>query len=64
MSHWCRSRQELILLQIWVVLILSHLVSALRERIARAWDCDPFEVSVPRHGRPDAAAETTNIQTG
>jgi len=47
MSHWWSSKQELILLQIWVVLILSHLVYALRERIARAWDCDPFEVSVP-----------------
>jgi len=29
------------------VLILSHLVYALRERIALAADCDPFEVSVP-----------------
>jgi hypothetical protein len=48
MSHWWRSKQELILVQIWVVLILSHLVMyALRERIARAADCDPFEVSVP-----------------
>jgi hypothetical protein len=34
-------------MQMWVVLILSHLVYALRERIARAADCDPFEVSVP-----------------
>ena len=42
-----RSKQELILVQIWVVLILSHLVYALRERIARASACDPFEVSVP-----------------
>jgi len=33
--------------QIWVVLILLHLVYALRERIAIAADCDPFEVSVP-----------------
>lgn len=47
MSHWWSSKQELILVQIWVVLILSHLVYALRERIARASDCDPFEVSVP-----------------
>jgi hypothetical protein len=47
MSHWWRSKQELILVQIWVVLILSHMVYALRERIARAADCDPFEVSVP-----------------
>ena len=47
MSHWWSSKQELILLQIWVVLILSHLVYALRERIARASDCDPIEVSVP-----------------
>jgi hypothetical protein len=47
MSHWWSSKQELILVQIWVVLILSHLVYALRERIARAADCDPFEVSVP-----------------
>ena len=34
-------------MQIWVVLILSHLVYALRERIALAANCDPFEVSVP-----------------
>jgi hypothetical protein len=47
MSHWWSSKQELILMQIWVVLILSHLVYALRERIALAADCDPFEVSVP-----------------
>lgn len=47
MSHWWSSKQELILVQIWVVLILSHLVYALRERIARAANCDPFEVSVP-----------------
>jgi hypothetical protein len=47
MSHWWSSKQELILMQIWVVLILSHLVYALRERIARASHCDPFEVSVP-----------------
>jgi hypothetical protein len=33
--------------QIWVVLILSHLVYALRERIALVADCDPVEVSVP-----------------
>jgi hypothetical protein len=47
MSHWWSSKQELIVLQIWVVLILSHLVYALRDRIACAADCDPFEVSVP-----------------
>lgn len=47
MSHWWSSKQELILVQIWVVLILSHIVYALRERIALAADCDPFEVSVP-----------------
>lgn len=47
MAHWWSSKQELILVQIWVVLILSHLVYALRERLARAADCDPFEVSVP-----------------
>ena len=47
MSHWWSSKPELILVQIWVVLILSHLVYALRERIALAADCDPFEVSVP-----------------
>lgn len=47
MSHWWSSKQELILVQIWVVLILSHIVSALRERIALAADCDLFEVSVP-----------------
>lgn len=34
-------------MQIWVVLILAHLVYALRERIAQAQECDPFEVSVP-----------------
>jgi len=37
----------LILVQIWVVLLLAHLVYALRERIAKASGCDPFEVSVP-----------------
>src|SRR5258706_15132654 len=47
MSHWWRSKQELILVQIWVVLILSHLVYALRERIALVADCDPVEVSGP-----------------
>jgi hypothetical protein len=43
-------------MQIWVVLILSHLVYALRERIALAADCDTFEVSVPRHCGPAAPA--------
>src|SRR5262244_317588 len=47
MSHWWSSKQELILVQIWVVLILSHIVYALRERIALRANCDPFEVSVP-----------------
>src|SRR5438552_18496752 len=47
MSHWRSSKQELILLQIWVVLILSHIVYALRERIATAAYCEPCEVSVP-----------------
>ena len=47
MSHWWSSKQELILVQIWVVLILSHIVYALRERIATAATCEPCEVSVP-----------------
>jgi hypothetical protein len=47
MSHWWSSKQELILVQIWVVLLLSHIVYALRERIATAANCEPFEVSVP-----------------
>ena len=47
MSHWWSSKPELILVQIWVVLILSHLVYALRERIALVADCDPVEVSGP-----------------
>lgn len=47
MSHWWSSKQELILVQIWVVLILSHIVYALRERLAIASGCEPFEVSVP-----------------
>jgi len=47
MSHWWRSKQELILVQIWVVLILSHIVYALRERIATAANCEPCEVSIP-----------------
>jgi hypothetical protein len=47
MSHWWSSKQELILVQIWIVLILSHLVYALRERIALTAQCDPFEVSMP-----------------
>jgi Transposase DDE domain len=50
MSHWWSSKQELILVQIWVVLILSQIVYALRERIATAANCEPFEVSMPRHG--------------
>ena len=44
MSHWWSSKQDLILVQIWVALILSHLVYALRERLATAASC---EVSVP-----------------
>jgi hypothetical protein len=47
MSHWWSNKQELILVQTWVVLLLSHLVYALCERIAIAAHCDPFEVSVP-----------------
>src|SRR6266702_2917768 len=47
MSHWWSSKQELILVQIWIVLILSHLVYALRERIALTAQCNPFEVSMP-----------------
>jgi hypothetical protein len=47
LSHWWSSKQELILVQIWVVLLLAHLVYALRERLAKASACDPFEVSVP-----------------
>jgi hypothetical protein len=47
MAHWWSSKQELILVQIWVVLILSHIVYALRERIAMAVHCELFEVSVP-----------------
>jgi hypothetical protein len=47
MSHWWSSKQELILIQIWVVLLLSHIVYAQRSRIATAANCDPVEVSVP-----------------
>jgi hypothetical protein len=47
MSHGWRSKQELILVQIWVVLLLSHIVYAQRSRIATAANCEPFEVSVP-----------------
>lgn len=47
MSHWCSSKQELMLVQIWIVLMLSHLVYALRERMALIAQCDPFEVSIP-----------------
>jgi len=36
LSHWWSSKPELILVQIWVVLLLSHIVYALRERIATA----------------------------
>jgi IS4 transposase len=42
MSHWWSSKQELIMVQTWVVLILSHLVYAPRERIAKASQHDPF----------------------
>jgi hypothetical protein len=71
MSHWWRSKQELILVQIWVVLILSHIVYALRERISRAADCDPFEVSVPllvdllpRLGSPSPLQLEQLVQSG
>lgn len=47
MSQWWRSKQELILVQIWVVLLLAHIVYALRERLATAAKCEPCEVSVP-----------------
>ena len=47
MSQWWSRKQELILGQIWVVLILSHIVYALRERLATAANCEPCEVSVP-----------------
>ena len=47
MSQWWSSKQELILVQIWVVLLLSHMVYARRPRIATAANCAPFEVSVP-----------------
>src|SRR5258708_9384018 len=47
MSHWWSSKQELILVQIWIVLLLSHIVYALRDRIATAANCEPFEVSMP-----------------
>ena len=47
MSHWWSSKQELILVQMWVVLMLSQIVYALRERLATAATCEPCEVSVP-----------------
>jgi hypothetical protein len=47
LSHWWRSKQELILVQIWVVLLLSHIVYALGDRIATTATGEPFEVSVP-----------------
>jgi hypothetical protein len=47
MSHWWSGKQELILVQIWVVLIFSQIVYALRERIATAANCETFEVSMP-----------------
>jgi hypothetical protein len=71
MSHCWRSKQELILVQIWVVLILSHIVYALCECIARAADCDPFEVSVPllvdllpRLGSPSPLQLEQLVQSG
>ena len=42
MSQWWRSKQELILVQIWIVLLLSHIVYALRDRIATTANCDPL----------------------
>ncbi len=47
MHHWWRSKPELVKVQIWVVLILSQVLLALRERIAQAAGCEVFAVSVP-----------------
>jgi hypothetical protein len=47
MHHWWSSKPELIKVQIWVVLILSQVILALRERIARSAGCDRFDISVP-----------------
>jgi hypothetical protein len=58
MSHWWRRKQELILVAIWVVLILSHLVYTLRDRMAEASNCDTCEVSVPWYGGSAAPARS------
>lgn len=47
MHHWWSSKPELVKVQIWVVLILSQALLALRERIAHAAGCEVFAVSVP-----------------
>lgn len=47
MRHFWSSKPELVKVQIWVVLLLSQSVMALREQLARAAGCDLFDISVP-----------------
>ena len=47
LHHWWSSKLELILQQIWVVLIVAQLLQALRLQIAAQADVDVFEVSLP-----------------
>jgi len=47
MHHWWSSKPELVKVQIWIVLILSQVLLALRERLAQAAGCEVFAVSLP-----------------
>ena len=47
MRHWWSGKLELIHVQIWVVLILSQLLWAVRQQMAVMVECDLFEVSMP-----------------
>jgi hypothetical protein len=47
LHHWWSSKLPLILQQIWVVLIVAHLMQRLRIDIALQAGVDPFAVSLP-----------------
>jgi hypothetical protein len=47
LHHWWSSQPDLILQQIWAVLIIAQVLQALRLEIAAAAQVDAFEVSLP-----------------
>jgi hypothetical protein len=47
MNQWWSGKQELIWIQIWVVLMVAHVLTALQMQIAEHSGRDPFEVSLP-----------------